>query len=189
MLKSSRHICAVTPGNSIDILDLHSLKVLRNWTPHGAFINDMDTKNDYIVTCGGSVKQQGQQTYMLDAYVNVFDLKKMASMNPVAFPPLAAYVRMHPRLSSTSIVVSQQGQIHFVDLLNPHTLNIRYANMVALHMVEIASSAEALAVLDAEHIIHILGSRQKCNFNVYSAPMEFASHVEPAPPLDWSVES
>ena len=186
IMKKSRYICAATKSGAVDMLDTLSLKVVKSWQAHVAYINDMDAQNDFIVTCGGSLKQQAAQPYMLDPYVNVFDLKNMTSMNPIPFPPLAAYVRMHPRMLTTSIVVSQQGQMHVVDLMNPNTSNVRYANVLTfLTMVEIASSGEALAMVDSECNIHLWGSPSKIHFADFSQPLEFADPTPTVPEMDW----
>jgi PAB-dependent poly(A)-specific ribonuclease subunit 2 len=185
-MKKSRYICAATKSGHIDMLDPISFKVVKTWHAHVAYINDMDAQNDFIVTCGGSQKQPSQ-TYMLDPYVNVFDLKNMMSMSPIPFPPLAAYVRMHPRMLTTSIVVSQSGQMHVVDLMNPNTSNVRYANVLSyVNMVEIAPSGEALALADSESNIHLWGSPSKIHFAEYAQPVEFADPEEPAPTIDWA---
>lgn len=189
MMKKSRHICAATKDGNIDILDTVSLKLLRTWNAHSSYVNDMDAQHDFIVTCGASFKQQAAQTYMLDPYVNVFDLKNMTSMAPIPFPPLAAYVRMHPRMLTTSIVVSQQGQMHVVDLMNPNTSNVRHANVLSyLTMVEIAPSGEAIVMADTECNIHLWGSPSRIHFAELSMPIEFADE-EPIPPLEWPADT
>lgn len=190
IMKKSRYICAATKTGHIDMLDPVSFRLVKTWHAHVAYINDMDAQNDFIVTCGGSHKQQAAQTYMLDPYVNVFDLKNMTSMSPIPFPPLAAYVRMHPRMLTTSIVVSQQGQMHVVDIMNPNTSNVRYANVLSfLNMVEIAPSGEALAMADSECNIHLWGSPSKVHFAEFAAPVEFAETEEAAGQVDWSTET
>ena len=172
------------------MLDPVSFKIVKTWNAHVGHINDMDAQNDFIVTCGGSHKQQAAQSYMLDPYVNVFDLKNMISMSPIPFPPLAAYVRMHPRMLTTSIVVSQQGQMHVVDIMNPNTSNVRYANVLSfLNMVEMAPSGEALAMADSECNIHLWGSPSRIHFAEFAAPTEFADAEETVPQMDWSVET
>jgi PAB-dependent poly(A)-specific ribonuclease subunit 2 len=189
-MKKSRYLCAATKTGRVDMLDPLTLKIVKSWQAHVAYINDMDVQSDFIVTCGGSHKQQAAQTYMLDPYVNVFDLRGMASMNPIPFPPLAAYVRMHPRMVTTSIVVSQQGQMHVVDLMNPNTSKVRYANVMSfLNMVEIAPSGEALAMADSECNIHLWGSPSKIHFAEYATPVEFADPEEEPPHLDWSIDT
>ncbi|KAB5583054.1 ubiquitin carboxyl-terminal hydrolase-domain-containing protein [Coniochaeta sp. 2T2.1] len=189
IMKKSRYICAATKTGNVDMLDPISFKIVKTWNAHVSYINDMDAQNDFIVTCGGSQKQHAAQTYMLDPYVNVFDLKNMTSMSPIPFPSLAAYVRMHPRMLTTSIVVSQQGQMHVVDIMNPNTGGnaVRYANVLSyLNMVEIAPSGEALAMADSESNIHLWGSPSKIHFAEYAQPIEFAEPEEAAPTIDWA---
>lgn len=189
-MRKSRYICAATPMGVVDMLDAVTLKVVKSWQAHVAYINDMDSQGDFIVTCGGSIKHQATATYMLDPYVNVFDLKNMTSMSPIPFPPLAAYVRMHPRMATTSIVVSQAGQMHVVDLMNPHTTNVRLATVSGyLTLVDIAPSGEALAMADSAAEIQLWGSRSKFHFVDYAVPIHLPDPVEPVTPLDWFLET
>ncbi|KAK0628889.1 ubiquitin carboxyl-terminal hydrolase-domain-containing protein [Bombardia bombarda] len=190
IMKKSKYICAATKNGCVDLLDPISLKIVKSWQAHTSFINDMDAQSDFIVTCGGSLKTQAAQTHMLDPYVNVYDLKNMTSMKPMPFPPLAAYVRLHPRMLTTSIVVSQVGQMHVVDLMNPNTSNVRHANIVSLKMFEIAPSGEALVMADStDNSIHLWGSPSKIQFTDLSLPPELPEPPEPAPPLDWSPDT
>ncbi|KAK3945602.1 PAB-dependent poly(A)-specific ribonuclease subunit PAN2 [Diplogelasinospora grovesii] len=192
IMKKSRYICAATTTGSVNLLDPNNsqFKLVRSWQAHASYINDMDAQHDFIVTCGGSLKQQAAQTYMLDPYVNVFDLKNMNSMKPMPFPPLAAYVRLHPRMLTTSIVVSQQGQMHVVDIMNPNSSNVRYANLLSpLVSVEIASSGEALAMADSECNIHLWGSPSKIHFTDMAVPIEMPEPEEEPPMLDWSMDT
>ena len=88
MKKSRAFICAATPTGTVDFLDPITFKIMMVWEAHSAFISDMDTQGDFVVTCGGSLKHHGQasQTNMLDPYVNVYDLKNTKMMQPVPFP-------------------------------------------------------------------------------------------------------
>lgn len=147
-------------------------------------ISDMDSQHDYIVTCGYSLRQQNN--YMLDPLVNVFDLKNLISLPPIPFPAGAAYVRMHPRMSTTSIVVSQLGQMHIVDLMNVNTSNVRQANVLTyLTMIEIAPSGEAIALADSECNVHLWGSPSRIRFAELSNPVEFANPEEEPESMDW----
>ncbi|KAL9483833.1 hypothetical protein ACSS6W_002622 [Trichoderma asperelloides] len=164
IMKRGRYICAATRDGSVHLLDPITFAIVKTWNAHSALINDMDAQHDFIVTCGYSLRQG--QNYMLDPFLNVFDIKKMTSMPPIPFPAGAAYVRMHPRMLTTSIVVSQSGQMHVVDLMNPNTSNVRQANVLSyLSMFEIAPSGEAMALTDAECYIHLWGSPSKLHFN------------------------
>ncbi|TRX90839.1 hypothetical protein FHL15_008243 [Xylaria flabelliformis] len=184
MRRSSRNICAATPSGSVHIIDSINFQVLKIWTAHTAAINDMDAQHDFIVTCGYSLRQQGN--YMPDPFVNVFDLKNMTSMSPIPFPAGAAYVRMHPRMSTTSIVMSQIGQMHVVDLMNPNTSNVRQANSLSyFSMIEIAPSGEAVALADGDCSIHLWGSPTKIHFTEFMRPVETADTVAAVPRLDF----
>lgn len=187
-MKRSRYICAATKNGAVNILDPNTFNLIKTWNAHSSLINDMDAQHDFIVTCGYSLRQQ--QSYMLDPLVNVFDLKNMTSLPPLPFPAGAAYVRMHPRMSTTSIVVSQLGQIHVVDLMNVNTSNVRQANVLTfISMVEIAPSGEAVALADAECNVQLWGSPSKIRFSEFSNPVEFADPDDDQTVLDWSVDT
>lgn len=188
VMKRGRHICSATQNGYVNLLDPVTFAVVKSWGAHSASISDMDAQHDFIVTCGYSLRQG--QNYMLDPFLNVFDIKKMSSMPPIPFPAGAAYVRMHPRMSTTSIVLSQSGQMHIVDLMNPNTSNVRQANVLSyLSMFDIAPSGEAMALADSDCSIHLWGSPSKLHFVDLATPIEFASQEEPATPMDWSPET
>ncbi|WZH49224.1 ubiquitin carboxyl-terminal hydrolase-domain-containing protein [Fusarium acuminatum] len=187
VMRRGRYICAATKNGSVNLLDPLTFAVVKSWNAHSALINDMDAQHDFIVTCGYSLRQG--QSYMLDPFLNVFDIKNMSSMPPIPFPAGAAYVRMHPRMLTTSIVVSQSGQIHVVDLMNPNTSNVRQANVLSyMSMFEIAPSGEAIAMTDADCVIHLWGSPTKLHFVDLATPIEFATPEEPLPNIDWSTD-
>ncbi|KAI1397515.1 PAB-dependent poly(A)-specific ribonuclease subunit PAN2 [Hypoxylon fuscum] len=176
IMKRSRHICAATPTGAVHMIDSLNFQVIKVWNAHTAAINDMDAQHDFIVTCGYSIRHGGN--YLPDPFVNVFDLKNMGSMSPIPFPAGAAYVRMHPRMSTTSIVMSQMGQMHVIDLMNPNTTNVRQANSLSFFsMVEIASSGEAIALADGDCSIHLWGSPSKIHFAEFPTPIETADSV------------
>lgn len=183
-MKRSRYICAATKTGIVNLLDPMSLTVVKTWAAHSAMINNMDAQHDFIVTCGFSLR--GGQNYMLDPFLNVFDIKKMSSTPPIPFPAGAAFVRMHPRMSTTSIVVSQQGQMHVLDLVNPNTSNVRQANVLSfICMFDIAPSGEAIALADVDGHIHLWGSPSKVCFVDFPTPTPFADPVE-VPQVDWT---
>lgn len=188
-MKRSRYICAATKDGLINMIDPVSLAVARSWKAHSALISDMDAQHDFIVTCGFSLRQS--QNYMPDPFLNVFDIKRMSPMPPIPFPAGAAFVRMHPRMSTTSLVMSQTGQLHIVDLMNPHTTNVRQINIVSslVTMFEIADSGEAIALADSTSEIHLWGSPSKVRFVDFFQPTEFASPEAPLPTVDWTAET
>lgn len=187
-MKKSRYICAATETGTVNLIDAANFSVVKSWNAHSALISDMDAQHDFIVTCGYSLRQG--RDYMLDPFLNVFDIKKMSSMSPIPFPAGAAFVRMHPRMSTTSIVMSTSGQMHVVDLMNPNTSNVRQTNtMNYLTMFEIAPSGEAVALVDADHNIHIWGSPSKLRFVDFASQTEFATPEEPLPTIEWTADT
>ncbi|KAA8565576.1 hypothetical protein EYC84_009428 [Monilinia fructicola] len=186
IMKRSRYICAATPSGSVHILDCINFNVVKVWQAHTALINDMDAQSDYIVTCGYSLPHQG--SYRLDTFVMVLDIRTLTTLAPIPFPPGAAFVRMHPRMLTTSYIVSQQGQIHIVDLINPNSSNVRQANVLSLlRSLEIACSGEAIALSDMENSVHIWGSPGKIRFAAdYNNPVEFADSDEKPIRTDWA---
>lgn len=188
-MKRSRYICAATETGEIHLLDPKTFELQETkFKAHALRINDMDAQHDFVVTCGYAMRQG--QIPMLDPMVNAFDLKNLKQMHSVSFPSGAAYVRLHPRLSSTIIIVSQYGQMHEVDLLNPDSSKFKQANVLTyLSMIDMAPSGEALVLADAECNLHLWGSRAKIRFAEISTPVEFADPDEPAPQVDWNTET
>ncbi|EQL29647.1 poly(A)-specific ribonuclease [Blastomyces gilchristii] len=184
IMKKSRYLCAATDTGSVNALSLSDFSVVKSWKAHGTVVNDMDARNDYLVTCGFSVRHLGSP--IVDPLANVYDLKTLAPLPPIPFHAGAAYVRMHPKLQTTSFVASQTGQLQVVDLMNPNAINLRQANVTFMLGLEISPSGEALAVNDAECLIHLWGSPSKIHFNEMSKETEFADVPSRPPMIDWS---
>ncbi|GJP95959.1 poly(A)-specific ribonuclease [Aspergillus niger] len=187
IMKKSRYLCAATDTGSVNALSLNDFSVVKSWKAHGTAVNDMDARNDLLVTCGFSVRHLGSP--IVDPLANVYDLKTLSPLPPIPFHAGAAYVRMHPKLHTTSFVASQTGQLQVVDLMNPNAINLRQANVSFMLGIDLSPSGEALAINDAECAIHLWGSPAKVHFNEMSKEAEFGD-VAPRPPtLDWSPET
>ncbi|KAK2761711.1 poly(A)-specific ribonuclease [Arachnomyces sp. PD_36] len=187
IMKRSRYICAATDNGYVNALSLTDFGVAKSWKAHGTAVNDIDARNDYLVTCGFSVRHLGSP--IVDPLANVYDLKTLTPLPPLPFHAGAAYVRMHPKMQTTSYVASQTGQLQVVDLMNPNTINLRQANVTFMLGIEISPSGEALAINDAECSVHLWGSPSKIHFNEMSKETEFAD-VTPRPPMiDWASDA
>lgn len=188
MKRGGQYICAATMAGFIHLLDPSTFNVVKTWRAHIGAINDMDAKPDFLVTCGWSMRQG--QNWMLDPLANVFDLKTLMPLPPIPFQPGAAFVRMHPRMSTTSIVASQHGQLQVVDIMNPNTVNLRQVNTYDcfLQSLEMAPSGEALAIADSRCNIHLWGSPSKIQFAEYSNPSEFPDQFAAPQQIDWSLD-
>jgi PAB-dependent poly(A)-specific ribonuclease subunit 2 len=184
IMKRSRYICAATEAGAINVLDTADFRVLKSWKAHGTAINDLDVRGDFLVTCGFSVRHMGAP--IVDPLANVYDLKSLSSLPPLPFHAGAAYVRLHPKLQTTSFVASQTGQMQVVDLMNPNSVNLRQANVQYMLGMELAPSGDALAILDAEGSIHLWGSRSKVRFSKLRQETEFPDAQPDRPPfVDW----
>ena len=188
MKRGGQYICAATTDGTIHVMDPTSCKVVRTWKAHSGWINDMDVRSDILVTCGWSPRQQ--HGFMLDHLANVFDLKTLMPLPPVPFPPGAAFVRMHPKMSTTCIIAAQSGLMYAVDIMNPDSPSMKHANIYDTHLLtlDLAPSGEALALADAQCAIHLWGSPSKIQFTEYSNPAEFADTPAALPNIDWTTD-
>jgi PAB-dependent poly(A)-specific ribonuclease subunit 2 len=174
MKRAGQYLCAATKNGGIHILDSNSLSVIKVFEGHTGSISDMDAKGDFLATCGWSPRQQ--YAYMLDPFTNVFSLKTLKQLPPIPFHTGAAFVRMHPRMSTTAFIASQNGQLNFYESY--------------LTGFEMAPSGEAIALADSNSQIHLWGSPTKVHFPEYSNPTETADHnTQPPPQMDWSPDT
>ncbi|KAJ5105410.1 hypothetical protein NUU61_002757 [Penicillium alfredii] len=186
-MKKSRYLCGGTDTGLVNALSLSDFSIVKTWKAHGAAVNDMDARNDLLVTCGFSVRHGGSP--IVDPLANVYDLKTLSPLPPIPFHAGAAYVRMHPKLHTTSFVASQSGQVQVVDLMNPNAINLRQANVNVMLGIDLSPSGEALAIIDAECSIHLWGSPTKIHFNEMSKETEFADVPTRPPLIEWSPET
>lgn len=190
MKRGGQYICAATATGAVHLIDPSSCKVVKVWrTAHAGGIIDMDAKSDFLVTCGCSPR--AQMGLIPDPLANVFDLKTLVPLPPIPFQPGAAFVRMHPRMSTTGIVASHSGQMQVVDIMNPNSIVLRQANVYDTQILslELAPSGDALAITDGFCYIHLWGSPVRMHFTEYSNPTEFPDHVLPPPSLEMSSDT
>ncbi|CAI7584313.1 unnamed protein product [Penicillium bialowiezense] len=187
MMKKSRYLCAATDTGSVNALSLGDFSVVKSWKAHGTAVNDMDARNDLLVTCGFSARHLGAP--IVDPLANVYDLKTLTPLPPIPFHAGAAYVRMLPKLHTTSFVASQTGQLQVIDLMNPNSVNLRQANVTLMLGIDLSPSGEALAIIDAEASIHLWGSPSKIHFNEMSKETEFADVPTRPPQVEWSPDT
>lgn len=185
MRRSGQYICAASSDGSIHLLDSKTLAVVRKWSAYAGVVNDMDARGDYLLTCGWAQQQHGGLG--LERLVRVYDLKNLRPAAPVAFQQGAAFVRMHPKLSSTCIVISQSGAINSIDVQNPDVPTMRYAPTFDAQLtgLELMPSGRGFAMTDTHCQIVLWGSPSKTQFNEYSAPTEFPDTQMPVKHLDW----
>ena len=182
MMKTSRYICAATSTGSVDFLDSGTLRVMKTWQAHSSKINSMDVKTDYLLTCGWSTKSYGAP--QLDHIVKIFDIKNLEVLAPISFPAGAAFVQIHPRMSTTTLIASQHGQLHLVDFMNPENaamLHVQIMSVVTSMMI--SPSGNVWAIVDQDNAIHLWGSPEKLQFTEVLNPTEFSDEVVHTRPM------
>jgi PAB-dependent poly(A)-specific ribonuclease subunit 2 len=188
MKKGGQYICAADNSGAVHILDATTFKTVKVWQAHSGPINDMDVRSDFIVTCGHSHRQQ--MGFMLDGLANVFNLKTLQPLPPIPFQAGAAFVRMHPRMSTTSVVGSKSGQLQVVDIMNPNATNIikqvQIYDPTLLTSLEMSPSGEALAFASSTSQIYLWGNPSSIRFSEFSTETIFPDPIAPLPPMDWS---
>ena len=182
MMKLSRYICAATSTGSVDFLDPGTLKVIKTWQAHSSKINSIDVRTDYLLTCGWSTKSYGAP--LLDRIVKVFDIKNLEVLAPISFPAGAAFVQIHPRMSTTTLIASQHGQLHLVDFMNPDNAAVLHVQLMSVVTSMIISpSGNVWAIVDQDNSIHLWGSPEKLQLTEALNPTEFADEVVNARPM------
>ncbi|KAI4168471.1 MAG: hypothetical protein LQ343_006358 [Gyalolechia ehrenbergii] len=183
LMKFCRYICAATNSGAINFLDPDTLDVIKSWQAYSSKVSDMDAQNNYLVTCGWSSRPYGGA--FLESFAKVYDLRKLEQLPPIPFHGGAAYVQLHPKLSTTSILSSATGQVQVVDLMNPNTSNLHQVILgnYMSHLV-LAPSGAAWAIADNDGVVQIWGlSRSKLRYTESAAPVEFADEEFPPPSL------
>ncbi|KAI4200031.1 MAG: hypothetical protein LQ346_002462 [Caloplaca aetnensis] len=184
LMRFCRYLCAATSSGAIDIIDPDTLDVVKSWSAYSSSVSDMDAQDNYLVTCGWSTRPYGGTS--LESFARVYDLRKLEQLPPIPFHGLAAFVQLHPKLSTTSILCSTHGQVQVVDLMNPNTSNI---HQVALHdlisHLVLAPSGAAWALASNDGSVQVwAASRHKLCFTQSAAPVEFSDEDFPPPKLD-----
>ncbi|KAL6714376.1 poly(A)-specific ribonuclease [Lecanora helva] len=178
-MKSSRYVCAATSTGAVDFLDPITLQVIRSWQAHTAKINSMDARNDFLITCGWSTRPYGHSP-SLDTLAKVFDLKRLEQLAPISFHSGAAFVQIHPKMSTTSIICSQSGQIHVIDIMNAENVKMLHMTLpTSLVGLVMSPSGNVWALADQDNVVSLWGSPNNLQFCETSNPIEFLDEVTP----------
>lgn len=188
MMKFCRYVLAGTNTGSIHVIEPDSLAIVKEWQAHSSKINWMDAQNNYLVTCGWTTRPHAPP--MLDRLAKVFDLNKREQLPPISFPSGAAFVQMHPKMSTTAIIASQNGQLQVLDIHDPNTYNVHHANIgytSCLAGLVMAPSGEAWGLIDQDNAVILWGSPKSVRFADSSNPTVNADEV--APPQTMAVDT
>ncbi|RPA72773.1 PAB-dependent poly(A)-specific ribonuclease-like protein subunit pan2 [Ascobolus immersus RN42] len=184
MKRAQRFICCGTDKGSVSLLDMSSLQCIKKLPAHLGPIADIDTQNNVLLTCGYSPRPHNLGH--LDPLVQVFDLRTYRPLPPIPFHSGAKFVRMHPKMANTAIVIAQSGQFHMVDIANPAAATLFHAQLsyLGVNAIDLAPSGDALALADAESTVQVWGNPEKIRFSEFAAPVEWQDIPAPHPTID-----
>lgn len=191
MKRAGQYLCVSTIAGEVHVVDSGTLAVEKQFKGNTGSINDMDAKGDYLAT----VDWHPNQSFVFgqEQFIYVYSLKTLAKMAPLHIPSAGwAFIRMHPRMSTTAFLASQTGQVQLIDLMNPGANPIhRHIDLYGSYLTgfEMAPSGEAFAMTDNNCRIRLWGSPSKARFPEYSNPTEFADAALPLPTMDWSLDT
>ena len=138
MMKVGRYICAATSTGAIDLLEPSTFHRVHSWQAHTASVNDIGISGLSLISCGRAVKPHGPA--MFEGVAKVLDLKSMEQMAPIPFQTGAAYIRVHPKLSTTCVLGGTSGQLQVIDLVNHNTSSVVMAGTRITHFEMSGSS-------------------------------------------------
>ncbi|KTW27568.1 poly(A)-specific ribonuclease [Pneumocystis jirovecii RU7] len=177
VMQCGRYICCGSSTGELSLLDPSSYKELHSIEAHSGSFSDLDIRGNLILTCGFS---QRNEHYLLDPLVKVFDIRTLRPLVPVPFPAGPAYVKMHPKMSTTAFVVSQNGLFHIVDMGNTTDVQLRHASTnTYFTSFCVSQSGDALALSDADGAVQLWSQKLTPCFSEFSGSLEWpnTSHV------------
>ncbi|KAG6818207.1 hypothetical protein H0H87_000112 [Tephrocybe sp. NHM501043] len=127
-----------------------------------------------------------------DPLVKIYDLRTMRSLPPIAFSSGPAFIHVLPKRASTIAVISNQGLVNIVDILNPAAASEFYQLDLSSYVTSCAISATAayMAFGDAEGVIHLLSQAEDTvdvPFNGFDGqPVEWADTPDVLPEIEWT---
>ncbi|SCW00499.1 LAFE_0C05534g1_1 [Lachancea fermentati] len=187
LMRSDNKIVAIgKQTGSIDLFDSSTNKLIRTVAGHSATISAMDLRDCTLVSAG---KSRRFNTLCSDPFVNVFDLRMMSQLTPVAFSHDgnfgnpnsggADFVHLHPVLPTVMAVASSSGTFDFIDLANP-TLRSQYCHPCqSISQFELSPSGDYIAFIEHDNNINMWSrSNGMTGFSSSSVPLDYPDFVD-----------
>ncbi|TPX57736.1 hypothetical protein PhCBS80983_g03604 [Powellomyces hirtus] len=187
VMKQSRLICCGTASGKVVVRDPRTLKTENYIQAHTGTISDLDISGNILITCGFS-SRSGKMA--CDGMIKLWDIRTMRALAPIPFPSGPSYLRFHPRLSSTVLAASQNGQFQMCNAVNTAEASFYQANVSGfLNAVDFSSSGEALAFADTQGVVSLWAEKDDPRVNFVSRPTEFADPPALRPDVEISDDS
>ena len=187
MRRGASYICAATTTGSVQVLNIKTLEIVSTWQAHRGRITDLDANDSYLMTCGSSPKTHNSD--VPDPLVKVFDLKSLKAVSHLPFHAGAAFLRFHPRIPTTAVIVSSSGQMQLVDVRQTSEVRIYQMNVLPeanIVCMEMSVSGQAITFADSSCILHLWGIGEEVRFTNTNNNLEVADAVtQDHKILDW----
>ncbi|KAK9492754.1 ubiquitin carboxyl-terminal hydrolase-domain-containing protein [Lipomyces doorenjongii] len=168
--RGGRLICGGSTRGEVVLIDPVSLQIVRKIPAHSGGLADLDTHDNVLLTCGQTHRGT---SYLLDPLLNIYDLRTFRPQAPVPFPAGAAYVRMHPKMSTTCLVSSVTGQLQMLDFFNPAHAYLYQANINYVTGLEFSTSGDYFALAGNPGSVQIWGTSESSQFTEFGRQIEW----------------
>jgi len=174
---SKRYIALGRTNGCVDIFDPKSDSIVKTFLSSTGKLSDIDLQEHTLATCGFS---QRHGSYVLDPLVNVYDLRTLKPLAPIAFPAGASFVRLHPKLSSVAFIASKTGQLQVVDMYNPANVSLYQVDAGPMvSMLELSATGDFLAIVDGYSLLHLWSHNPEHSSMSAKVPLELPAMPEP----------
>ena len=182
--RSGKHIVVSTEKGEVRVYDtsqaLHPC--VAHMQAHNAAAKE-------VLACGGVLLSAGYLqrygNYQLEAVVKAFDAKTFRPLPPVNSFGGVAFMRTHPKMTSTALLLSPMGQLQMIDTGNLTDIQVRQLNVMSyLTAFDIAPSGSVIAYCDSDNNIHLASVQPQSSFTDLAIATEFASAQSAAQSFD-----
>lgn len=179
MMRMSNSYSAKSPSSPSMLHMGYNNSGVNNSMPGGSFAND----------------------FIVDPLINIFDVRMMRSLAPIAFPFGANWVKFHPKLPNILVVASSGGEIEFVDMYDQLNIHLYQADLgrssveeytpPSLSNLQISSNGEFIAFNDSRSTVHVWsqGNNTTTDFVNFPAAVVQPDMVMPQSYNSVSIES
>lgn len=184
---NNKYIIINTTDNSVEVLDTNTGENVKSFTQSSQSFSDFYCKEHTLITCGYAYR--GNQI-INERFVNIIDLRIMKALPPVLFPAGAAYARLHPKLPSIAIILSQSGLIHFVDIFNQANVYLYQGNVGSyMAYMDVSPTGDFLVFGDSYNNIHLWTHNPNSKFTMYGAPLDYGVPFYPSGVTQFPVDN
>ncbi|KAG5340326.1 hypothetical protein C0989_002137 [Termitomyces sp. Mn162] len=154
---------------------------------HTGGIQGLDTTGNFAFTIGLGERQSRP---FPDPLVKIYDLRTMRSLPPIAFSSGPAFIHVLPKRASTIVIVSNQGLVNIVDVVNPAASEFYQLDLASyVTSCSVSATAAYVAFGDADGAIHLLSQAEDTvgvPFNGFDGkPVDWADTPAELAEIDW----